>query len=284
MHRALAARTAGDNMLGVTDDASLRAALLRHWEYAASDQDITHEIYAEDAVLEFPQSGERFEGVANFREWRRIYPADLKFWIRRISGSGASWVAENALSYDGEPEKLAVNVLAFRGEKVIRERIFIMDRWPAADWRAPWRAASGADDELAPYPHASTVDEQGLRSLYTRYWELAGSDADAAHRIYHDAAVVEFPQSGERFEGVPNFREWRRVYPAQVKLELERLSGGDPWVMEGFISYDGGKQKRCVSLVELHGTRVIRERNYVMEPWPAAEWRAPWRSSSNADD
>jgi hypothetical protein len=28
-------------------------------------------MYAPDAVLEFPQSGERFEGVANFLSWRR---------------------------------------------------------------------------------------------------------------------------------------------------------------------------------------------------------------------
>jgi hypothetical protein len=45
----------------VDDDA--RVLLLeRHWEFAATDQDITHEIYHQDAVLEFPQSGERFEG------------------------------------------------------------------------------------------------------------------------------------------------------------------------------------------------------------------------------
>jgi len=54
------------------DEQSVRAQLVRHWEYAASDQDVAHEIYHEDAVLEFPQSGERFIGVANFREWRRI--------------------------------------------------------------------------------------------------------------------------------------------------------------------------------------------------------------------
>jgi hypothetical protein len=128
------------------DEQSVRAQLLRHWEYAATDQDIAHEIYHEDAVLEFPQSGERFVGVANFREWRRIYPAALKFEIRRISGGGSLWVAENTISYDGGPAKLTVNVLEFRGDKVIRERIYIMDPWPAADWRTPWRASSNADD------------------------------------------------------------------------------------------------------------------------------------------
>lgn len=48
------------------DEATIRAALRRHWEYATTDQTITHEIYHDDAVLEFPQSQERFEGKANF--------------------------------------------------------------------------------------------------------------------------------------------------------------------------------------------------------------------------
>ena len=41
----------------------------------ASDPDLDHDMYHDDAVLKFPQSGERFEGVKNFREWRSIYPA-----------------------------------------------------------------------------------------------------------------------------------------------------------------------------------------------------------------
>ncbi len=70
-------------------DKEQRLALLRrHWQYADTDQDITHEIYHDDAVLEFPQSGERFEGVGNFREWRWIYPAALSFEMRRVRGEG----------------------------------------------------------------------------------------------------------------------------------------------------------------------------------------------------
>ena len=105
------------------DEAWVRAQLERHWEYGGQDQDIAHEIYHEDAVLEFPQSGERFEGVANFREWRRIYPASLRFKIRRITGSGNLWVAENSMSYDDGPWKLTVSNVEFRGEKVAHERM-----------------------------------------------------------------------------------------------------------------------------------------------------------------
>jgi hypothetical protein len=123
------------------DEAAARAALERHWEYAGSDQDIAHEIYHEDAVLEFPQSGERFEGVENFREWRRQYPAALGFQIRDIRGREDLWVAENSIRYDDGPWNFTVNILEFRGEKVARETIYIMEGWDAQEWRAPWRAA-----------------------------------------------------------------------------------------------------------------------------------------------
>lgn len=75
----------------------------RYLEYSGRDVTISHEIYHEDAVLEFPQSGERFVGVANFREWRRTYPASVRFKIRRLTRQGDLWVAEVSGSYDGGP-------------------------------------------------------------------------------------------------------------------------------------------------------------------------------------
>ena len=127
------------------DDATLRADLERHWEYSGKDEDIAHEISHPDAVLEFPQSGERFEGVENFREWRRQYPAKLDFKIRRITRRDDFVVAENLISYDGGPWMFTVNMMEYRGDRVAHERIYIMDGWEAAEWRAPWRSATPAD-------------------------------------------------------------------------------------------------------------------------------------------
>ena len=107
------------------DEAAVRAALERHWEYAGTDQDIAHELYHDDAVLEFPQSGERFEGVENFREWRRQYPAKLAFEVRHIRGHGHLWVAENSISYVDGPWNLTVSILELRGDKVAKESIYI---------------------------------------------------------------------------------------------------------------------------------------------------------------
>jgi len=132
------------------DDGALLRALKRHWEYAGRDEDLSHEIYHEDAVLEFPQSGERFEGVANFREWRRQYPAWLQFHTRRITHRDDLVVVENLISYDGAPWMFSVNLLEFRDDKVAHERIYIMDGWDAADWRAPWRSKNLADPTPPP--------------------------------------------------------------------------------------------------------------------------------------
>ena len=123
------------------DEEEVRAKLVRHWEYGGSDQDIAHEIYHDDAVLEFPQSGERFVGVENFREWRRIYPASLAFEIRNIRGRDDLWVAENSISYNGGPWNLTVSILEFRGDKVASESIYITQPWEPPEWRAPWRAS-----------------------------------------------------------------------------------------------------------------------------------------------
>ena len=127
------------------DEPKLNEALRRHWEFSGRDEDISHEIYHDDAVLEFPQSGERFEGVANFREWRRKYPATLNFHIRRINHRDDLVVVEYLISYDSQPWKYVVNVMEFRDDRVAHERIYIMDSWGAPDWRKPWRADSPAD-------------------------------------------------------------------------------------------------------------------------------------------
>jgi hypothetical protein len=122
------------------DEATLLAALRRHWEYEGKDYEISHEIYHDDAVLEFPQSQERFVGKKNFLTWRKQYPASLEFKIRRIRGGGKFWVAENCISYNGRPWNYTVSILEFRGDKIARETIYINEGWEAPEWRAPWRA------------------------------------------------------------------------------------------------------------------------------------------------
>ena len=127
------------------DQSTLLKRVQHHWEHLGTDVDRAHEMYHDDAVLEFPQSGERFEGVANFREWRRQYPEGLVFRLRRITVGDDLVVVECSLSYEGGPWQQGVQLLEFRGDKVARERIYIMERWDAPAWRAPWRATTDAE-------------------------------------------------------------------------------------------------------------------------------------------
>ena len=132
------------------EESELMLALKRHWDYSGKDEDVASEIYHDDAVLEFPQSGERFEGVENFREWRRQYPAKLNFHTRRITHRDDLVVVENLISYSGAPWMFTVNLLEFRGDRVAYERIYIMDGWEPAEWRTPWRAEGRADAPAPP--------------------------------------------------------------------------------------------------------------------------------------
>ena len=117
----------------------------QHWEHLGTDVDRAHEMYHDDAVLEFPQSGERFEGLGNFREWRRQYPGSLLFRLRRLTVREDLVVVECSVSYDGGPWQDGVQLLEFREGKVARERIYVMERWEAPAWRAAWRASRRAE-------------------------------------------------------------------------------------------------------------------------------------------
>ena len=115
--------------------------LQQHFERSGDDPELAHAMYHDDAVLEFPQSGERFVGVENMKEWRADYPTETSVEFREVRGEGDFWVAENSISYDGGDWNLTVNILEFRGDKVAHESIYITQQWEAPEWRARWRSA-----------------------------------------------------------------------------------------------------------------------------------------------
>jgi hypothetical protein len=109
------------------DKPAIEAALLRHWRASdASDFEVEHEIYREDAVLEYPQSGERIRGRRNIRESRAAQPNTKRFSIRRIVGVGDLWVTEYILTYDGMPSYV-VSIMEFRDGLVARETQYFSD-------------------------------------------------------------------------------------------------------------------------------------------------------------
>jgi SnoaL-like domain len=118
------------------DDRALRAALQRHWDASdANDFTAEHEIYREDAVLDYPQSGERIRGRHNIQESRFVQPNKKRFAVRRIVGGGNLWITEFVLSYDGVPS-YAVSIMEFRDGLVANETQYFADRFEPAPSRA----------------------------------------------------------------------------------------------------------------------------------------------------
>ncbi len=119
-------------------DQEIRAALDQHWAASdVNDFETEHSIYHEDAVLEYPQSGERIRGRRNIQITRTKQPSKKRFVVRRIIGCGDLWVTEYILTYDAKPS-YTVSIMEFRGEKVARETQFFADPFEAAAWRAQW--------------------------------------------------------------------------------------------------------------------------------------------------
>src|SRR5712672_1500234 len=118
------------------DDRAVRAALERHWAASdVSDFQAEHEIYREDAVLDYPQSGERIRGRHNIQESRSVQPNKKRFTVRRMIGSGDLWVTEFALTYDGVPS-YTVSIMEFREGLVAHETQYFAGRFDPAPSRA----------------------------------------------------------------------------------------------------------------------------------------------------
>ena len=119
-------------------DQQIRAALDQHWAASdANDFEMEHRIYHEDAVLEYPQSGERTRGRRNIQNQRASQPSNKRFNVRRIIGGGNLWVTEFILTYDGKPS-YTVSIMEFRGDEVARETQYFADPFEASPARAKY--------------------------------------------------------------------------------------------------------------------------------------------------
>jgi len=118
------------------NDQTVRAALQRHWEASdANDFEAEHDIYREDAVLDYPQSGERIRGRHNIQQSRFVQPNAKRFKVRRITGGGELWVTEFVLSYDGAPS-YAVSIMEFRDGLVAHETQYFAQAFEPSPSRA----------------------------------------------------------------------------------------------------------------------------------------------------
>jgi ketosteroid isomerase-like protein len=119
-------------------ETEIREALNRHWAASdASDFDAEHDIYREDALLEYPQSGERIRGRRNIQASRTAQPNRKRFTVRRVIGNGDLWVTQFILAYDGQPSH-SVSVMEFLDGKVARETQYFGDPFEPGPSRAQW--------------------------------------------------------------------------------------------------------------------------------------------------
>ncbi|BBO05524.1 hypothetical protein ABH991_005958 [Bradyrhizobium ottawaense] len=86
--------------------------------------------------------------------------------------------------------------------------------------------------------------------------------------------MLDYPQSGERIRGRRNIQESRFVQPNQKRFTVRRIvGGGDLWVSEFVLSYDG-VPSHVVSIMEFHDGLVTRETQYFGDRFDPAPSRA----------
>ena len=108
-----------------------------HFAALGVDDDRAAEIYADDAVLEFPQSRERIRGKENIVASRKTWPGPpARFELHRSFGAGDIWTSEWTLHFEGEEPHAAVKIHEFRDGRVVRERIYIAEPWEPPAYRA----------------------------------------------------------------------------------------------------------------------------------------------------
>ncbi len=92
-------------------------------------------MYAADAILDYPQSGERFRSRSRIQAQRGGHPAERHFTVRRILGGGDLWVSECVITYDGVPT-YSVSVMETTDGLVTHETQYFADPFPAAPGRS----------------------------------------------------------------------------------------------------------------------------------------------------
>jgi len=121
------------------EEQRIRAVIDQHWAAsAAGDQVAEHEIYHDDVVCEYPQSGEIIHGRRNLQALRSHHPDKPSgFVVRRITGEGNVWVSEYMINY-GDKRTFTVSVMIFRDGKVSHETQYFAEPFEAPNWRAAW--------------------------------------------------------------------------------------------------------------------------------------------------
>jgi hypothetical protein len=122
------------------------------------------------------------------------------------------------------------------------------------------------------------MTEAEVRDLITAI--TTDPEPEGEYELRHPACLIDFPQSGERFDR-DGMRELQRNFPGgPPEMNLKRLAGeGNVWVAELESDYGeerGGVFGVCL-ILEFEDSKIRRETRYYAEPFEAPEGRAQWR-------
>ncbi len=110
------------------------------WE-AMQDNDFRRaaEYLHDEYVLEWPQSGERIRGRANFVAVNENYPAAGRwnFTIHRLIAEGDDVATEITVT-DGAVTGRAITFSTMRNGKIVHQTEYWPDPFEPAAWRAEW--------------------------------------------------------------------------------------------------------------------------------------------------
>jgi hypothetical protein len=127
--------------------------------------------------------------------------------------------------------------------------------------------------------HSETsIQEEEIREALNRHWQAsADGDANAEHDIYDDAAICDYPQSGERILGRANLQALRSHHPGHPSgFHVKRILGnGDLWITEYSITYEE-RTAYTVSIMEFRNGKVVHETQYFADSFEAPAWRRQW--------
>ena len=105
--------------------------------YAGDIEGVTEQM-AEDAVVEWPQSGERIVGREACYLVYKNYPGGSPVYtLGRISGGGDLFVVEAVGDYAGK-KFFVTNIVEFRDGKIVKQTDYFADPFEAPPWRSQW--------------------------------------------------------------------------------------------------------------------------------------------------
>jgi ketosteroid isomerase-like protein len=127
------------------------------------------------------------------------------------------------------------------------------------------------------------MSEQENRDVIERLIQcLNDKRIDVMDELFHEDAVMDWPQSGEQVVGGDNRRGVYGAFPGLPTISPRRmLSAGELVVAEAMLDY-GGPVYNTVFIFEFRDGRIARETAYWAEPFEPPQWRAQWVQRTDA--